>query len=116
MKKVILLAVATLCTLALLLPGGRSTPEAAGTGKIQLAFDIVLPDPDYAEGYPANRTLGGVKEKVLRTLLNDLQHNLDQFRTFKSSEDPMTPPTLLDEGLTLAELGLADGTVIIIMQ
>jgi hypothetical protein len=87
---------------------------AASTGKIQLLFDVRLPDPDHQDGFPPNRVLGGVKEKVLRALLNDLQHGMDQFQAFTPGSGPMDPPTLLDEAKTLAELGLSSGATVLI--
>ena len=105
-----------LCTLGLLFLGGRSTPGAAQGTKIQLEFQVRLPDPGYADGYAANRVLSGVKEKVLRTLLNDLQHNMDQFHVRTAPTGPGDPGTVLDQSKTLAELGLIDGTRIIISQ
>jgi len=82
--------------------------------KIQLEFQVQMPDPDYADGYPESRVLGAVKEKVLRTLLNDIQQNMDQFQVLAAGAGPMDPPIVLDESKTLAELGLSDGARIII--
>ena len=87
---------------------------AASAGKIQLQFDVRLPDPDHQDGFPPSRVLGGVKEKVLKALLNDLQHGLDQFQAMTPGAGPMDPPTPLDETKTLAELGLTNGATVII--
>ena len=82
--------------------------------KIQLEFDVYLPDPDWVSQFRSNRTLRAVKRKVLRSILRDLRRGLDQFAVYRPGSGPMNPPTLLDETMTLGELGLVDGSRIVI--
>lgn len=79
---------------------------------VNLQFDVLVPKQSHQEGFEQDRKAGGVKEKVFKGALRDL--DASAFIIVLPGAGPGTPDTPLDETKTLEELGIADGMRLVI--
>lgn len=79
---------------------------------INLQFDVLVPRQSHQEAFEQDRTAGGVKEKAFKETLRDL--DAGTFIIAIPGAGPGMPDTPLDETKTLEELGIAEGTKLII--
>ena len=82
--------------------------------KVELSFRILLPDCEENDDFGENRKIKRVKKNVLASSLIELARSPENFVGTTVSVNPANPPDVLDDEKTLAELGIADGTALII--